>query len=71
MELNTVKQSLTNVAQTTKEALRKANEVYDAALTLLTDVNGLTAPEIDIKKLKKEALEANEEVDKLIFIYLI
>ncbi|XP_039963355.1 laminin subunit gamma-1 [Bactrocera neohumeralis] len=66
LELNTVKQSLNNVAQTTKEALRKANEVYDAALTLLTDVNGLTAPEIDIKQLKKEALEANEEADRLL-----
>lgn len=50
------------MAQTTKEALRKANEVYDTALTLLTDVNGLTAPDIDIVKLKREALEANDQV---------
>lgn len=66
LELETVKQGLGTTAQTTKEALRKANEVYDAALTLLTSVNGLSAPEINIKKLKEEALEANKQADELL-----
>ncbi|KAH8380868.1 hypothetical protein KR093_010077, partial [Drosophila rubida] len=52
LELDQVKQSLGTVAQTSKEALRKANEVYDAALTLLNDVNRQTQPDIDITKLK-------------------
>lgn len=60
--MDTVKLSLGTAAQTTKEALAKANEVYDAALTLLADVNGLTVPEINIKKLKKDAMAANEQV---------
>ncbi|XP_013114833.1 laminin subunit gamma-1 [Stomoxys calcitrans] len=66
LELDTVQTTLATTAQITKEALRKANEVYDAALTLLTDVNGLTAPNIDIKKLKEEALEANNQANELL-----
>ncbi|XP_062127738.1 laminin subunit gamma-1-like [Drosophila sulfurigaster albostrigata] len=66
LELDQVKQSLGAVAQTSKEALRKANEVYDAALTLLNDVNRQTQPDIDIAKLKQEAVAANERADLLL-----
>lgn len=66
LELNQVKQSLGTVVQTSKEALRKANEVYDTALTLLNDVNRQTQPDIDITKLKMEAVAANERADELL-----
>lgn len=66
LELNQVKQQLGTVAQNSKEALRKANEVYDTALTLLNDVNRQTQPEIDINQLKKEAVAANERADELL-----
>lgn len=58
--------NLGQVSQNTKDALRKANEVYDAALTLLTDVNGLSTPDIDIAQLKRKAMEANENVSSLL-----
>ncbi|TDG52532.1 hypothetical protein AWZ03_000765 [Drosophila navojoa] len=66
LELNQVKQSLGAVTQTSKEALRKANEVYDAALTLLNDVNGQTQPNIDIDQLKRDAVAANENAENLL-----
>ncbi|XP_016934621.2 laminin subunit gamma-1 [Drosophila suzukii] len=66
LELSHVKQSLGTVIQTSKEALRKANEVYDTALTLLNDVNRQTQPEIDISQLKKDAVAANERADELL-----
>jgi len=66
LELSHVKQSLGTVVQTSKEALRKANEVYDTALTLLNDVNRQTQPEIDISQLKKDAVAANERADELL-----
>ncbi|XP_017028327.1 laminin subunit gamma-1 [Drosophila kikkawai] len=66
LELSQVKQQVGIVAQTSKEALRKANEVYDNALTLLNDVNRQTQPDIDINQLKKEAAQANERADELL-----
>lgn len=51
----------------TNDALKRANEVYDDALTLFASVNALTAPDIKIDKLKKEAALANEEVRYEIF----
>ncbi|ALC43661.1 LanB2 [Drosophila busckii] len=65
-ELNIQKQSLGSVLQTSKEALRKATEVYDTALTLLSDVNRLTQPDIDINELKKQAVDANNRADALL-----
>lgn len=66
LELATVKTNLGQISQYTKEALRKANEVYDSALTLLTDVNGLSTPDIDIVDLKKKAVEANDKANQLV-----
>lgn len=66
LELDTVKSTLGTIAQATKEALKKSNDVYDAALTILSDVNGLTVPDIDIKKLKEEALTGNEHAEELL-----
>lgn len=46
----------------TAEALKRANDVYDEALTLFANVNSLTVPDIDIDKLKKDAAAANDKV---------
>ncbi|KAH8314204.1 hypothetical protein KR067_000164, partial [Drosophila pandora] len=66
LEMNHVNQSLRTVVQIAKEALEKANQVYDTALTLLNDVNRQTQPEIDINELKKDAVAANERADELL-----
>lgn len=48
----------------TANALKRATEVYDEALTLFANVNSLTAPEINIEELKKSAASANKEVSE-------
>lgn len=53
---------LEETSKLTASALKRANEVYDEALTLFASVNSLTAPEINIEELKKSAASANKEV---------
>lgn len=54
--------SLNNVVKLTEDALERANQIYDEALTLIANVNSLNAPDIDLDKLRKDALNAIEEV---------
>lgn len=61
-EIVQARESLENSVKLTAEALKRANEVYDEALTLFANVNALTAPEINLEKLKKDAAQAIEEV---------
>lgn len=49
----------------TASALKRANDVYDEALTLFANVNSLTTPEINIEELKKSAAAANKEVSSI------
>lgn len=64
-EIYQAKESLENAVRLTSDALQHANEVYDEALTLFANVNALTAPEINLEKLKKDALAALEDAHRL------
>lgn len=62
MEIAQSKEKLESTSKMTAEALKRANDVYDEALTLFANVNSLTVPDINIDKLKKDAAAANDEV---------
>jgi len=47
------------------DAFKRANEVYDEALTLFANVSALTAPEINLDKLKQDSVKAIEEAQRL------
>lgn len=64
-EIDHSKESLENAIRLTADALERANRVYDEALTLIANVNALAAPEIDLEKLKQDALNAIEEAQRL------
>lgn len=64
-EIDHSKESLENAIRLTSDALERANRVYDEALTLIANVNALASPEIDLDKLKKDALNAIEEAQRL------
>ena len=54
-ELAQAETKLESVSKLTSEALDKANEIYDDALSLLADVNEQATPTINIDKIKKES----------------
>lgn len=62
MEVGESKIKLEETSKLTASALKRANEVYDEALTLYANVDSLVAPEINIEELKKSAGSANKEV---------
>lgn len=55
---------MTTTSKLTSEALEKANEVYDDALTFFASVNALQKPEINIEKLRQDATQASKEVSQ-------
>lgn len=68
VEVGESKNKLEETSKLTANALNRANEVYDEALTLFANVNSLTAPEINIDELKKSAASANKEVSCYSFL---
>lgn len=64
-EIDHSKESLEYAIRFTSEALVRANRVYDEALTLIANVNALASPEIDLDKLRVDALNAIEEAQRL------
>lgn len=64
-EIGLSKESLENAIRLTSDALERANRVYDEALTLIANVNALASPEIDLEKLKLDALNAIEDAQHL------
>lgn len=54
--------NLDTTSTATKEALDAASDVYNKALTLLTNVNTLVAPNINIEKLRNDAIVAGKQV---------
>lgn len=64
-EVQQAKDKLNTVSKLTEQALTKANEVYDDALSLFVTVNSLTPPNIDIDNIKKESNTYNKEADKI------
>lgn len=61
-EIGQSKDKLETTAKLTTDALKRADEVYNEALTLFASVNSLAAPQINVEKLKKDAAQANEQV---------
>lgn len=61
-EIGQSKDKLETTAKLTADALKRADEVYNEALTLFASVNSLAAPQINVEKLKKDAAQANEQV---------
>lgn len=64
-EIDHSRESLENAIKLTTDALERANRVYDEALTLIANVNGLAAPQIDLDRLKQDALSAIDEAQRL------
>lgn len=48
--------------QLSREALQQANQVNDEVLTLIKNINAITVPEINLDKLKTDAMNAIQEV---------
>lgn len=61
-EIQQSKESLETATKLTADALKRANEVYDEALTLFANVSALAAPEINLERLKQESAKAIDEV---------
>lgn len=62
MEIQKSKDALESAVRLTSEALAKANNVYDEALTLIASVNALATPDPNIEKLRKDAANAMQNV---------
>lgn len=56
------KDALENAVGLSGSALKQAKSVYDDALTLIANMKALSVPEIDLEKLRTNALEALKEV---------
>lgn len=56
------KDALENAIGLSGSALKQAKAVYDDALTLIANMKALSVPEIDLEKLRTNALEALKEV---------
>lgn len=61
-EIAKAKDNLETTARATKEALAEASDVYNKALTLLTSVNTMAPPQVNLEKLKRDAALASEHV---------
>lgn len=64
-EMQQAKEKLITVAKLTEQALTKANEVYDEALSSFAAVNSLSPPSIDIDQIKKESNKYTKEADRI------
>lgn len=65
-EIEQSKKSLETATRLAADALKRANDVYDEALTLFANVSALTAPEINLDKLRQDSVKALAEVRILI-----
>lgn len=61
-EIQQSKSALENAIGLSKDALQQANQVYDEALTLIANINALSTPEINLEKLRTDAINAIKEV---------
>lgn len=65
-EIQDFKTKIETVKRITDDALEKANEVYDEALTLFANVNALTIPDVDTKTIKSDAKRLIEESERIL-----
>lgn len=61
-EIEQSKNALESAQHLSREALQLANQVYDEALTLIANINALSVPEINLDKLRTDAMNAIQEV---------
>lgn len=61
-EIKQSKDALENAVRLSSDALQQATQIYDEALTLIASMKALSVPEIDLEKLRANALEALKEV---------
>ncbi|XP_058123627.1 laminin subunit gamma-1 [Anopheles ziemanni] len=64
-EIAQAREKLSTVSKLTEQALTRAREVNDEALTLFATVNRTAPPNIDINQIKKEASAYNREADRI------
>lgn len=63
-EIKQSKDALENAVRLSSDALKQATDIYDEALTLIANMKALSVPEIDLEKLRANALIALKEVRK-------
>lgn len=61
-EIEESKIALENAIGLSNDALQQANQVYDEALTLIANINTLSVPDINLEKLRTDAVKAIQEV---------
>lgn len=61
-EIQQSKSALENAIGLSSDALQQANQVYDEALTSIANINALSVPEINLEKLRTDAVSAIKEV---------
>lgn len=64
-EIQQSKNALETAISLSNDALQQANKVYDEALTLIANINALSVPEINLDKLRADALNAIKQVKTL------
>jgi laminin, gamma 1 len=65
-EISQAGDKLTGISLQTENALEKANEIYDEALSLFANVNSLSVPTVDIEKIKRRSKKLNDEGQKIL-----
>lgn len=61
-EIEQSKSALESAISLSNDALQQANNVYDEALTLIANINALSVPDINLEKLRTDAMNAIQEV---------
>lgn len=61
-EIEQSKSALESAISLSNDALQQANHVYDEALTLIANINALSVPDINLEKLRTDAMNAIQEV---------
>lgn len=61
-EIEQSKSALESAISLSNDALQQANHVYDEALSLIANINALSVPDINLEKLRTDAMNAIQEV---------
>lgn len=65
-EIQDFKAKIETAKRHTDDALEKANEVYDQALTLFASVNALTIPDVDTSTIKADAKRLTDDSERIL-----
>lgn len=64
-EIEQSRSALDTAINLSNDALQQANRVYDEALTLIANINALSVPDINLEKLRTEAMNAIQQVGSI------